>query len=71
MKNNPEELIENYRKQIERVYGKEIAGKSEINYSSGWYHVKLAGSYFSSGKIRAKELIQMTENLKKREPKER
>ena len=76
MRNDPKQLIANYRMALEGVYGKEIADKSHIDYYRGWYYINVARQ-FSDGSVgtlswashrcfRAKELIQRTHNLVER-----
>jgi len=68
---NPQTLIDNYREALRACYGDEIADKSRIDYSKGWFYVALARR-FPDGSIgiidpangkRAKRIIEMTQVL--------
>lgn len=36
----PDEICQEYRNQLRRLYGDEYVDRSRINYSQGWYYIK-------------------------------
>jgi len=72
--NEPEQVLQNYREALRKIYGDDISDKSNLYYKNGWYYVSVArkcpdGSYYTNsiadGK-RKKLIIEMTDNLLKR-----
>jgi hypothetical protein len=75
-KPTPEQTINGYREQLRRLYGDDVADKSELHYNRGWYYVNIART-FEDGSVgvlgareavRQKELLERTLRFKKREP---
>lgn len=75
MTDSPQKIITDYCAAVRRLYGDEIADKSEIYHEHGWFYVNLAkkfpdGSIGVSGYVadafRRKKIVEMTEALKKR-----
>jgi hypothetical protein len=72
-----EQTIGDYREQLRRLYGDDVADKSELYYNRGWYYVNIAqalndgsvGVLGTASAHRQKEIIERTLNLKKRKPK--
>jgi hypothetical protein len=72
------DLCDEYRREIERIYGKETADKSVVEYGKGWFYIGLAKT-FRDGSIgcarlyaqnyRKKDVIKMLSELKLREPR--
>lgn len=69
-----EARLDRYRLALRLLYGNEIADKTELYYSRGWYYVKLAqrisddsvGTSGIANGHRAKQLDAMTAELLKR-----
>ncbi len=68
---DPEQVLQNYREALRKVYGNEIADKSNLYYARGWYYFSVARKYpdgsvgadsIADGR-RKKQIIEMTNNL--------
>lgn len=67
----PKQVLQNYREALRRLYGDEIADKSNLYYARGWYYVSVArkcpdNSYYTDGIAdgrRKKQIIEMTNTL--------
>ncbi len=66
-----EQILQHYREALRKLYGNEIANRSELYYKNGWYYISVArkcpdGSYFTPSIAdgrRKKLIIEMTNNL--------
>lgn len=71
---NEQEVMNAYRAELRRLYGDEVADKTELHYARGWYYLNIArkfrdGSVGTLGKadaMRGSWLVKMTENLRTR-----
>lgn len=73
----PQELMNSYRAELARLYGERIASATHLHYCRGWFYLRLA-ERFHDGSVgvigrpvpyRRKALLEMRENLRKRDAK--
>ena len=73
-----ERLCSEYRKELERLYGKKVAEKSIVDYFRGWFRIGIARTYsdgsvgnadFVAQSYRKVAVIGMIARLKERKPK--
>jgi hypothetical protein len=65
----PQEICTEYREQLRRLYGDEIADKSQVDYIHGWFFIGIAKRYQdgSCGNAYRKiKVLEMIEQLKQR-----
>lgn len=76
MKSESKVVIDNYRAELLRLYGEDIAANTKLYQSRGWHYLNMARR-FNDGSVgvlgrascyRKRQLIEMTENLRKRNP---
>lgn len=61
---SPTEVCALYKKQLWRVYGKEICEASRVDYGRGWFYIGLAKRY-SDGSVGNADMFVQTHRRKK------
>ena len=70
----PEEILQDYREALRKLYGDEIADKSNFYYAKGWYYISVAQRYPDKScgassiaySRRKRQIIEMTRTLLER-----
>jgi hypothetical protein len=74
---DPNEIIDAYKAELLRIYGPDIAAKSSVSYTRGWYYIAVArrfedgsvGRIGAASAYRCPMVLQMLERLKQRPAK--
>jgi len=72
----PEQVIDAYRAELRRLHGEDFADKTRLYHYRGWYYLNIAkilpdgsaGVWGIASCYRKRQIVEMTENLCRREP---